>query len=632
MATTASQRPLKRVARPHLSTVPSPQQAPLARTASTSKAKTGSLKRTRSLEQTNDRGSLKRQKAIAPSPARSPARRAPPAEREEEKEIKKEIKRAERENFKEKYSKAFPKFAFYIHADVMEDDPEAAQGLVSRIQYLGGHIEDFFSRDGVTHFITNELPEDGTVLSNKENRRSRSRNGPLLQSPIHLNGTQEEATQSAGATSLVSKAHAWNMKIWSVAKLESVLDRCDVPQFPSDRHAPRNAQAAGGRSLMSLVEHERLYGAVDSSSRNPDMHFFSRDSCFVLVEDMTSQLATIHAAEFPCRWTRDGPTGGTWPKLYAHPEVRNPFTEPNEREFRRWRRDLEQDKQKKDEHEREQLQALERERRRAAEAERLQQAQQAGDLRRSASMMNLRRRAISNASERAPGESMFDTPEMLESANASGYLRSQYAAASGNSVAITSTTGTTTSAGNSLLRSAQLPAALRGKEVNTTMKANGRVKSMMGPPPDPPQKALRKSKSTTTMRLPKREEGAKPGYCENCRKKYDDFETHINSKRHLNFAMDDKHFEALDMVLSRISRPMRRDYIAQHYPQTEELQEYDQDPATPSEAHVDRQLRSSSQPVSDYLPQPQPYVFAGELEYDDQDGLDVQVQMEGLEA
>ena len=139
MATTASQRSLKRVARPHLSTVPSPQQAPLARTASTSKAKTGSLKRTRSLEHTNnERGSLKRQKAMVQSPARSPARRAPPAEREEEKEMKKEIRRAERENFKEKYSKAFPKFTFYIHTDVTEEDHEAAKGLVARIEYLGG--------------------------------------------------------------------------------------------------------------------------------------------------------------------------------------------------------------------------------------------------------------------------------------------------------------------------------------------------------------------------------------------------------------------------------------------------------------------------------------------------------------
>ena len=57
---------------------------------------------------------------------------------EEKKELKKEIRRAERENFKEKYTKAFPKFTFYIHADVMEEDQEAARGLCERIEYLGG--------------------------------------------------------------------------------------------------------------------------------------------------------------------------------------------------------------------------------------------------------------------------------------------------------------------------------------------------------------------------------------------------------------------------------------------------------------------------------------------------------------
>ena len=101
----------------------------------------------------------------------------------------------------------------------------------------------------------------------------------------------------------------------------------------------------------------------------------------------------------------------------------------------------------------------------------------------------------------------------------------------------------------------------------------------------------------------------------------------------MNFAMDDRHFEALDMVLARISRPMKSSYLAeQQFEPDEDEAYYEQDDrATPSEAHVDRELRSSSQPVSDYLPQPQPYAFAGKEEADDgddQDGLDVQVYME----
>jgi len=47
----------------------------------------------------------------------------------------------------------------------------------------------------------------------------------------------------------------------------------------------------------------------------------------------------------------------------------------------------------------------------------------------------------------------------------------------------------------------------------------------MGPPVGVPQRhaVLKKSKSTTTIKLPKREEGSKPGYCESCRSKFNDF-------------------------------------------------------------------------------------------------------------
>jgi hypothetical protein len=50
----------------------------------------------------------------------------------------------------------------------------------------------------------------------------------------------------------------------------------------------------------------------------------------------------------------------------------------------------------------------------------------------------------------------------------------------------------------------------------------------MGPPagiPERPNGMLRKSRSTNTLRLPKREEGCKPGYCESCRTKFDDFKS-----------------------------------------------------------------------------------------------------------
>ncbi|KAK6521852.1 hypothetical protein TWF506_002055 [Arthrobotrys conoides] len=48
------------------------------------------------------------------------------------------------------------------------------------------------------------------------------------------------------------------------------------------------------------------------------------------------------------------------------------------------------------------------------------------------------------------------------------------------------------------------------------------------------------------------------GYCENCRDKYDDFEKHILSKRHLRFASNDENFLELDALLATLERPRKK--------------------------------------------------------------------------
>lgn len=63
-------------------------------------------------------------------------------------------------------------------------------------------------------------------------------------------------------------------------------------------------------------------------------------------------------------------------------------------------------------------------------------------------------------------------------------------------------------------------------------------------------------------RKTKADPGAKaedrPGYCENCRVKYDDFDDHIVSRRHRRFARDDKNFKDLDRLLRDVARtPLR---------------------------------------------------------------------------
>lgn len=53
----------------------------------------------------------------------------------------------------------------------------------------------------------------------------------------------------------------------------------------------------------------------------------------------------------------------------------------------------------------------------------------------------------------------------------------------------------------------------------------------------------------------------KPGYCENCRVKYSHFDDHIKSKRHRNFACDDRNFNEIDDLISLLHECKSMGYI-----------------------------------------------------------------------
>ena len=260
--------------------------------------------------------------------------------------------------------------------------------------------------------------------------------------------------------------------------------------------------------------------------------YFSKTSYFVLVEDMKQELATIAAVEYPIEKGRTGKVQPSWPVLHCHPLARGPFVEYDDKEERRG---LKQDiaEKEREENMKQQWKLREQERKRKAQLE----AKRNGDLRRSVSMINLQRRATFPAGLPClEQDAEVVEPNTPDVANASGYLASTaYMAASGNSVGITSTTGTTSAASTSF-RTLQLPPHLRkgmqhqvvtSRKFTATTSMNGK-ENAMGPPlalPDRPNMLLRKSRSTNTLRLPKREEGTKPGYCECCKVKFDDFKT-----------------------------------------------------------------------------------------------------------
>ncbi|KAI4113046.1 MAG: hypothetical protein LQ345_005898 [Seirophora villosa] len=53
---------------------------------------------------------------------------------------------------------------------------------------------------------------------------------------------------------------------------------------------------------------------------------------------------------------------------------------------------------------------------------------------------------------------------------------------------------------------------------------------------------------------------AKPGYCENCRDKYSDFETHVLDRKHRKFALTQENWQELDKLLAVLGRPIKEDF------------------------------------------------------------------------
>lgn len=316
--------------------------------------------------------------------------------------------------------------------------------------------------------------------------------------------------------------------------MESVLERTlnsPVPHKPSasTRYAPAPQQPQ--QRLQRLLAKEKTDGNLDRdpSQKRHDYRYFTRGSCFVLLEDIRGELATIAAHEYPPYKDRDKLSKKPWPVLHCHPMARNPFVPFDEKEKKRWERLQQAEQEQEDERMARKKRELETMKRKA---ESYTQGKGTRDLRRSVSVNNLvRRHSVPVGGLNGPVIDLDADYDDHKSANASGYI-----AASGNSVGITSTTGTTSTSGrlgrnvplsNSLTQSLQQHVVTSRKPPSKVKADNVDAPGAMGPPTHLPikQPILKKSKSTNTLKLPKREEGVKPGYCESCRIKFDDFST-----------------------------------------------------------------------------------------------------------
>ncbi|KAL8830936.1 MAG: hypothetical protein Q9170_005510 [Blastenia crenularia] len=63
-----------------------------------------------------------------------------------------------------------------------------------------------------------------------------------------------------------------------------------------------------------------------------------------------------------------------------------------------------------------------------------------------------------------------------------------------------------------------------------------------------------------TMKMQAPRKDPKPGYCENCREKYDDFDVHVLDRKHRKFALTQENWEDLDKLLAVLGRPLKEGF------------------------------------------------------------------------
>lgn len=289
------------------------------------------------------------------------------------------------------------------------------------------------------------------------------------------------------------------------------------------------------QNLSQMLKQERLHGTTETAMRS-DYHYFAKQNCYVLVEDATGEHRAIIAQEY--RRPKDPNTDPPWPKLHGEVEGRCPFT----------RQKLEIDKPTGtfNDH---------------AKGNRLQ------TMRRSVSMGQVGRHLSVHSRGSASPQPGGTSTHPAQQRGASPYPM-----ASGNSMAITSNVNsmTSTAIGSQGFgvgamasfdkRVAQLgrrvlaPGSVLGASPLGTSASGGPAGSSTLPSPtvahdstaaaDTHGATVRRMLGLTDQRGPMRrsvstvsagkemrritpevkEKTEKPGYCENCRVKYDDFE------------------------------------------------------------------------------------------------------------
>lgn len=233
------------------------------------------------------------------------------------------------------YRKAFPGFVFYfdsLPADVRNRS-------LREVLALGAREERFFSRT-VTHVVTSRpIPDIDThsPVEVSENDQG-SIEGPIQTvNPVLLERNDNRRDQGNN-TDVLYRARQMGMKIWAIEKLQRMLTAIHEPDTPTTishgRTGSLNAKGRGETELSQVLRNERLHGPSDRdpSQLMKDLIIFRGP--YIYVHDVEEKTRPVMVREFPKVAKRQD---GAWPQFRSAPLGKCPFVEeaPSPKELAR---------------------------------------------------------------------------------------------------------------------------------------------------------------------------------------------------------------------------------------------------------------------------------------------------------
>ncbi|KAM3415479.1 Hsk1-interacting molecule 1 [Cercospora zeina] len=399
---------------------------------------------------------------------------------------------------------------------------------------------------------------------------------------------------------VLSKARALGTKIWALEKLHRVLDTI-LDAGPGDHAVDQRGAATRvlGRNtrdadLEQLLRHEKVKGPADRDMTVATQDTITLRGCYLYVHDMDEKTKPVMVRDYSRPQSKEQ---GKWPQFRLSAPGRCPFVE----DLAHAKKVAQQDRDAQEARDDAQRKT------RGNVSSHLVHPKQ-GNARDTTLRRSPRKLAQGNGGamtqplpppyhattrQQPPTDGFapfFNSTQVtargmprmvrgepvasgVQPSNVTSAIRSQAV----SSAAISSTTGLHRRVGDSREMS-MLKRKVLGSNSIPTSHANDVRAAINEDAVPPPRAAKRKAQETLGVvyendqngaetpqagaHVVKRkkvvEKEAKPGYCENCRDKFDDFDDHIASRKHRKFATTAENWQELDELLALLKRPHKK--------------------------------------------------------------------------